>query len=523
MLPIAEKIMNKQKYIRHLRLALVSVGAVFGFLATPSYAQLDSLKLRQDSMQVVDQTFTLDEFFSHILTHHPIVMRANLFDDMAFQDLRMARGMLDPTIQSAFDIKDYKGTRYYQNWDSRLKIPMWFPIDLEVGYEQNDGRFLNPEQQNTEDGLIYAGFSIPVGRGLFIDQRRAAIRQARLMQDLAEADQVKEINKLLFDAAKSYWNWYYAYQEYEIISEIENAALQRYDGVVQQVINGDVAPFDSLKAFINYQERDNQRLQARLDLENARLAVSVFLWAGTQEEGTNVLPLELAENTWPVLDESEEVNIELLSALQELAMEAHPELRKITAKFQQTEIDRRLALEFLKPQIDLKYNFLSETVSELRPSNGNGNGNGGDQPFFFNDYKAGVQFYFPLFLRKERGKLAQTNIKLEQLYFEQSYQRQLIANGVLTTYNTLENLAEIIDQQTRMVDYYEQLLNGELRKFEFGESSIFLINTRETELLDARIKLLKLQTQREKSEAELYYEAGVPNLSLAATETGDTE
>lgn len=517
MLRIAWKIMNKQKYFRYLLLTLVLVGAANGLLTIPSYAQLDSL--RQGSPQVVDQTFTLDEFFSHILTHHPIVMRANLFDDMAFQDLRMARGMLDPVAQSDFDIKDYKGTRYYQNWDSKLKVPMWFPIDLEAGYERNRGDFLNRELENTEDGLIYAGFSIPVGRGLFIDQRRAAIRQARLMRDLAEADQVKEVNKLLFSAAKSYWDWYYAYREYDIISEIEDAALLRYNGIVQQVINGDVAPYDSLKALINYQERDNQRLQAQLDLENARLAVSVFLWAGTEDE--TILPLELAENTWPVLDESEEVSIEVLAALQELAMEAHPELRKLAAKFQQTEIDRRLALEFLKPQIDLKYNFLSQTVSELGSTNGNGNGNGGDQPFFFNDYKAGVQFYFPLFLRKERGKLAQTNIKLEQLYFEQSYQRQLITNGVLTTYNTLENLGQIINQQSQMVNYYRQLLDSELQLFEFGESSIFLINTRETELLDARIKLLKLQTQREKAEAELYYQAGVPNLNLEATESSE--
>ncbi|MEM9671181.1 MAG: TolC family protein [Cyclobacteriaceae bacterium] len=477
--------------------------------AKNSYAQ-------QDTLAPADLAFTLEEFFAHILTQHPIVRRANLFDDAAFQELRMARGMLDPTIQSDFDIKDFKGTRYYNRWDSRLKIPMWFPADLEVGYEQNAGEYLSDELENTENGLIYAGVSLPVGRGLFIDRRRAAIRQAQFMQDLAEADQIKEINKLLFSAAKAYWDWYYAYRQYVIISEVEDVALRRYNGVVQQVINGDVAPFDSLKAFINYQERDVQRVQAQLELENARLAVAVFLWSATDEDGSQVLPLELAESTVPIMDEGEEVSIEVLAALQELAAEAHPELRKLTAKFQQTEIERRLAREFLKPEINLKYNFLTESIAGSGSSGSNGNGNG--EQFFFNDYKAGVQFYFPLFLRKERGKLAQTNIKLEQIYFEQSYQRQLIANGVLTTYNTIENLKQIILQQTNMVDFYGQLLDGELRKFEFGESSIFLINTRETELLDARIKLLKFQTQREKSKAELFYEAGVPNLSLATTE-----
>jgi outer membrane protein TolC len=473
---------------------------------------------QSDTLAPSDQTFTLDEFFGHILTQHPIVRRANLFNDAAFQELRMARGMLDPTIQSDFNIKEFDGKDYYQNWDSRLKVPMWFPVDMEVGFERNRGDFVDDSDSTPDDGLIYAGVSLPVGRGLFIDRRRAAIRQAQFMQDLAEADQIKEINKLLFDAAKAYWDWYYAYRQYTIISEVEDVALRRYNGVVQQVINGDVAPFDSLKAFINYQERDVQRVQAQLELENARLAVAVFLWSTADDEDSRVLPLELAESTVPVMDEREEVSIELLAALQELAAEAHPELRKLTAKFQQTEIERRLALEYLKPEINLKYNFLTERINGSGLTGGNGNGNGNNEQFFFNDYKAGVQFYFPLFLRKERGKLAQTNIKLEQIYFEQSYQRQLIANGVLITYNTIENLKQIILQQTNMVDFYGQLLDGELRKFEFGESSIFLINTRETELLDARIKLLKFQTQREKSKAELFYEAGVPNLSLTSTE-----
>ncbi|MGB3588471.1 MAG: TolC family protein [Tunicatimonas sp.] len=506
-----------QKYISLKKFGMVLLLAVS--LTQTVYAQMDSVLVSRDSLVVESQAFTLDDFFGHILTHHPLVRRANLFNDLAFQDLRMARGRLDPVAQSDFNIKEFDNKRYYRTWDSKLKIPMWFPIDLEAGYERNSGEFLDESQSTPSGGLIYAGFSLPIGRGLFIDQRRAAIRQARLMQDLAQAEQIKEINKLLFDAAKAYWDWYYSYREYEIISEVENVALQRYNGVVKQVINGDVAPFDSLKAFINYQERDVQRVQAQLDLENARLAVSVYLWATADEESDQSLPLELAEATIPLLNESEAVSIELLAALQELAMEAHPELRKLAAKFQQTEIDRRLALEFLKPQIDLKYNFLSERVSELGPNGSVGNGD--NQQFFFNDYKAGVQFYFPLFLRKERGKLAQTNIKLEQLYFEQSYQRQIVANEVLTTYNTVENLGQIIVQQSGMVNFYQQLLDGELRKFEFGESSIFLINTRETELLDARVKLLKFKTQREKSKAELYYAAGVPNLDWEISETGN--
>ncbi len=137
--------------------------------------------------------------------------------------------------------------------------------------------------------------------------------------------------------------------------------------------------------------------------------------------------------------------------------------------------------------------------------------------WYRNDYKAGVEFFFPLFLRKERAKLAQTRVKLEQNVLDRSFLFRTIENDINTAYNTLYNLDRVIEMQENMVENYERLLAGEQRKFDFGESSIFLINTRETELLDARIKLLKLRTDYEKARLTLQYAAGTPNLAAEDT------
>ena len=272
-------------------------------------------------------------------------------------------------------------------------------------------------------------------------------------------------------------------------------------------------PFDSLKAYINYQERDVLRAQAALDYENSKLTASVYLW---RTDDDNAIPLEIAENTVPVRSDSvSNLSLEDLNDLQRLARVNHPEITKLGAKIQQLQIQQRLNREFLKPEINLKYNFLANTLMEGSNSlfdpepavNGNG-----PVVWYENNYRAGVEFYFPLFLRKERAKLAQTRVKLEQNFFERSFVQRAIENEINTAYNTLYNLNTVIAMQQQMVQNYERLLEGELRKFEFGESSIFLINTRETELLDARVKLLKLYTQYEKAKLELQYAAGVPNL-----------
>ncbi|WPP52555.1 TolC family protein [Catalinimonas niigatensis] len=463
---------------------------------------------------VQEKAFSIDEYFNNILQYHPVVRQARFLSDLASQELRLARGAFDPKLKSNYNTKEFDGKTYYNTWDSKLEVPVWFNTDLNIGYEQNDGEYLNDQLQNTSDGLIYAGISLPVGRGLFIDERRAAVRQARLMQDMAEAEKIKEINKVLLNAAKAYWDWYNTYQEYQIINEVESLARERYDAIVQQVINGDIAPFDSLKAFINYQEREVQREQARLQFTNAGIMVSNFLWISGQQDEAQTIPLQLADSTYPVLsspfDEDQLLDLRTLEVLKDSARVRHPEIVKLDTKIRQLEIEQRLNREFLKPEINLKYNFLTKPASEGgSASNGNGN-----ESFFMNDYKLGMELYFPLFLRKERAKLEKTNIKLEQNYFERLNQSRSIENDINMVYNTLFNLTELVRMQGRMVNNYQALLNGELIKFENGESSVFLINTRETELLDARIKLLKLQTQYEKAKIELMYAAGIPYLQL---------
>lgn len=469
---------------------------------------------QNDEVLDTEQAFSIEDYFANIIQHHPVVRQARFLSDLAQQELRLARGAFDPKLKSSFNIKEFGGTTYYNTWDSKLEVPIWFNTDLNVGYEQNDGEYLNEQLQNTSDGLIYAGVSLPVGRGLFIDERRAAVRQANLMQAMAEAEKIKEINKVLLKAAKAYWDWYNAYQNYLIYEEVENLARERYNGIVLQVINGDIAPFDSLKAFINYQQREVQKEQAELDYNNAGIMVSNFLWSSAQDEEMQAIPLQLAASTYPILRDSltrhQLLDMETLSILKDSARVNHPEIVKLDTKISQLEIEQRLNREFLKPEINLKYNFLTKPASEGSDSvNGSRNEN-----FFLNDYKFGMEFYFPLFLRKERAKLEKTNIKLEQNYYERLNQSRTIENDINMVYNSLSNFSELISMQRRMVENYRALLSGELIKFENGESSIFLINTRETELLDARIKLLKLQTQYEKSKIELLYAAGVPYLQL---------
>ena len=83
-----------------------------------------------------------------------------------------------------------------------------------------------------------------------------------------------------------------------------------------------------------------------------------------------------------------------------------------------------------------------------------------------------------------------------------------ISTSILNAYNKLKAYEVQLAIQSSSIDNQQLLLRGELSKFELGESTLFLINSRETKLIDMRLKMAELISSYEKTVAELYYVAG---------------
>jgi outer membrane protein TolC len=194
-----------------------------------------------------------------------------------------------------------------------------------------------------------------------------------------------------------------------------------------------------------------------------------------------------------------------LDQLTEQARMNHPELRKLSVKLLQLENERRLAAEFLKPRLDVNYNLLNQPFEP----NWNTNFNLGD------NYKFGLDFSMPVFLRKERSKLALTRLKISGTTYERDLAQRQIVNDINATHNQLVNTAAIMSNQLSMVQNYERLLEAEILNFESGESDLFKINIQQEKLIESQSKLVKLMSEYEKQKALLYWAAGVRNLGFA--------
>lgn len=430
---------------------------------------------------------TYNEYLGYVKKFHPLVKSANLQVNSAQANLMMARGGFDPKIEVDFDQKQFKDKEYYSLLNSSFKIPTWYGIEVKAGFDNSEGIYVNPQNTLPNQGLTSLGINVPVGQGLLINQRMADLRKAKIQIQLSEAERKLQAIEVLYDASVAYFNWKRNYNEVELYKNYLKNAETRFNGVAELIKNGDKPAIDSVEAGIIVRNRKLSLEDSQLKLTKAKLELSNFLWL------ENNLPLELQDTIIP--EENLEQTIKETLRTNDLmlanpSLENHPKIDALESKIGILEVERKLKANQLLPKIDLGYHYLSEPNAFSTTD--------------FNNYKVGVNFSFPIFLRKERGSLKIAEFKIQDTQYELNLQKVQLTNKInaqQTEINSLERQRQLIDD---LVNDYSTMLNSEERLFSFGESSIFLINSRENNLVSAQLSQLSMENRYFISNAELF-------------------
>lgn len=427
----------------------------------------------QDTAQV----FGPDAFAFYVKKYHPLSRQAALIQDRAESQLRLARGGFDPKLYTVLEEKNYSDKNYFSLLDAGLKVPTWFGLELKAAYQQNAGNFLNPENEVPLNGLFLAGADISLLQGMFIDERRAMLRQSKLFMSYSDNEQLVALNNLMLEAFDAYWNWVNDYQQLKVHQKAVLLAEVRYKALIQSFIQGDHPAIDTLESYIQYQSRLYNVADAEIAVQKSRLHMSTFLWY------ENETPLEISDSVRaPELNSIASINA--IDSLRKLALiidDNHPLLKQYDLKLAQLDVERRLKAEKLKPQLNVNYNFLNEPVNPI-PFDGTD----------FSNVKWGVNFSFPIFIRKERGDLALSKIKIREADLGRDLKAYDLRNKSNAINNELGNQKIQLDLYRTVVFNYGRLLEAERQKFDNGESSVFLINARELSLIQAELNFISL-------------------------------
>lgn len=436
--------------------------------------------------EFIGEVLSYNEYLGYVKKYHPLVKQANLEVNNAQATLMAARGGFDPRIEVDYNSKEFKGTEYYSLLNSSFKIPTWYGIEIKAGFDDTSGQYFNPQNRTPEAGLTSLGIMVPLGQGLFINQRMADVREGKLLVQLSDAKRRLRAIEVLYDASEAYFDWKRSYDEAELYKNYLGFASQRFEGVTTLIEQGDSPAIDSVEAGITVRNRELNLENANLKLTKSKLKLSNYLWIENVpvELGDIVVPEANLIQTLPETLRTNELTINVND------LEGHPRIQTLQTELSILDIDRRLKANLLLPRLNVGYNYISE-------------------PNYFNnfntdDYKFNVNFYFPIFLRKERGNLRLAKLKILDAQYDLGQQRLELKNRItaqVTEIGSLQKQKGIIDA---LVADYNTMLNSEERLFSYGESSIFLINSRENNLVNARLSQIDIEYQYYISNAQLF-------------------
>lgn len=428
------------------------------------------------------------EYMNYVKKYHPVAQQADLNIEMGNAKLLKARGGFDPKIEVDYNGKRFKNTEYFDLLSTRLKVPTWYGLEFKAGFEQNDGVYLNPENNVPDAGLFNAGLSLPLLQGLLINERMATLNQAKIFQEQTQADRDVLVNQVLYEAALAYFNWLKTYNETLIYRNFLVNATTRFEGIKRSALAGDKAAIDTLEARIVVQNRNLNLEQSKVKLMKSGLELSNFLWL------ENNTPVVLQAQVIPDLEVEGDIDLvlELLQqSIDNFSLDQHPKLRSLKFKMEGLEVERKLKANKLLPRLDIEYNFLTANPGQL-------------DTYQTAAYKGGLRFRIPLFLRKERGDLQLAKFKIQDTQLEWRATQLTIQNKVRAIYQELESYETQNQLIATIVTDYRTLLTAEERKFFVGESALFLINSRESKLIDAQLKQNELQNKYFNAKAKLF-------------------
>ncbi len=443
------------------------------------------------------RSFSHFQLLESLRKYHPIIRQSEIAIEKSQAAIRFARGGFDPAIQTYVTDKTFNGTNYYNEVAVNVTIPAWYGITLEAGTDNLTGQRIDP--MLTQDKSSFIGVTVPLIKDLVLDKRRAALKQAKLLNETAEVEQRAIINDIIMNALEMYWQWAYYYRAYEIMHQNVEVNKQRLAMVSKSFYNGERPAIDTVETLAQLQNFELQAQSLWLQAQNAKLLMSAYLWYDHDE------PYQLPEDVTPPKDWERNdfslyrYDIPLDTLLQWAAQ--HPELQLYDYKMDILDIERRLKFQDMLPKLDFSYYQLGKGYNFVNTIS--------EGPIFRDNYQYAFKFQMPLTFTQGRSNYKQTLLKIEETSLDQSLKQNNIALKVQSYYNEFITLKRQLQIQEAANDNYKKLLRAEEIRFANGESSLFLINSRENKYLEAQQKLIELKAKYCKAVYALQWSAGL--------------
>ncbi len=436
---------------------------------------------------------TPDTFMQWVKGNHPYIINTNLKIEQAKAFLISARGGFDPVIQTDWERKTFDGVQYFNYWNPEIKIPIYSAIELKAGWEENTG--LRISNDLTAGKSSYLGIKIPLLRDLWIDKKRTAVLDAQLNVKDQEANRLIISNNTIYKAMSAYWDWAKEYAIYKLFTQINAINEQRFKWVKNSVVQGDRPAIDTTETLAQWQSIKSMQTEAYMNWQTAATELANYIWLSNVKPDSMWWKNTIPDTNWlkplPNIIETIDQNI--------IVSNQHPVLQQYQIKQQQLKIDQRYKFQQLLPVANMQWNILNKGYNSLKTFS---------NAAFDNNYKLGFQVAIPLRFFEGRGAYKQATLKLREWEINTIAKQWELENILRKSYIELTSLLQQVQLNESIYQQHNILLKAEEYRFRLGESSLFLVNSRENKMLETYQKLILLKTKLQKQQIALQWAAG---------------
>lgn len=437
-----------------------------------------------------------ESFMKNILEHHPIAQKANNIKQYGELQYKAAKGNFDPNLSGTYDNKFFNNSNYYSVLSSGVKIPLFTAQNLKVGYEYGVGANVNPEQYTSSYGMPYLGIEVGLLQGLFLDYRRAEVMKSKEYVGYYSAEKKVQLNELLFESSLKYFDWLFSVKQVSLNNYFLDLARQRLLGIEALAGIGERASVDTVEAAIFYQSRLLELQTAIIESQKQNYNVASLNWQSLEMPSMSIYtPQDSLDKYFERVK-----NQFVLKVYQDSS--ANPIIEKYKSIQSVLKIENRIKQEMIKPKLNVNYNFLSYNYNSFSPV------------YTQNNYKWGVDLSFPLLLRKSRNEYKMSKLNYQNNSLELANKNNEIEFKLSALKQNISVLAEQLQNAERSVRYNKLLVEAEKLKFSNGESSLFILNSRENKWLESELKFSEYKLKFIKNVLTIIYLNGSLNYQL---------
>lgn len=474
--------------------------------------------------------------------------------DSSAQAVKAARGFFDPTFRwmplfedrntpTASVLQGASGKlneRFLnQNFYVRQKLPS-NGLALNLDFENQRQQTSNPFNSFTPllGSRLTVGFTQPLFRGRETDRERAELKIRRKQSQMADVDFQVRVIDVVTRVEQAYWDLVAARQDVGVKQESVRLAQEQLALNERQIRSGTLAPVELAAAEAELQRRMDSLYTAIGVVTETENALKTLIAPERQSSlwGDEILPTDSQTRETPATDD-------LRAAVTE-AIKNRPELKGIDLRMQANQVEKQLNSDLRKPAVNLVGQYsLNGLGGTLRP---------GDNPFTaantalyakvnelagksgipplplaslgatpdfliggygtslsnlfggrYQSFQAGVQMDLTFRNRTAEANYAQSAIAEKRIKLEQARAEQLIEAQVRNAIQGIETARQRIAAAEASEKAAREKLASETRLFQTGESTNFLVLTRQNEASDSRRRVVGAKLELNKSISRL--------------------